>query len=1172
MLTIIYVLFGFGIELNVFFLFFLTYSMNSLFKPYLPVDGEGFVTVDNIDDVLDMEYSHTKLAHCIRKSEELATSSASGQVGEVIVLTDDEPGPEPEPEPDYDSFSNPGTSSMASSHQDDMSSDSDSQSVSSIYGIRSSTSQNVIETVSIDSPSSLRKSSSDSFGNFNWKMDEASTTVEAKSVDAMQNEEHTISMETAINDKAKPKLNGDTSENLSTLDESLFDRLVKDINSTHLSLPSNGSISSDVDVMQNGNQSQNDEDNNEQNKMGTNENDILSNNAKNQVPVVCDVLDNFNKGTVNSITEVHPIVNGETELIDDERPNQHLNADEKLNENCDNEVNTILKGHEETLKNIEEIILTDDLKKPSAIPSGSGSSNENSIQNIPIIPQKTFVDTACSPLIFQDEEERKKENEIEMEEVVKEPVVESIVDNPSVNEPIDEVYNEIVVGDTCELVDTPTSDLMEEYSKDPLTMLSDEPEELVEPIVVPDAVGTVNEPPNGIAISNELPIETVIINDPPFVIDVFEAVGKEPRDWVPAAESTVSVLSETSLLTKSEQDILFKDRESGEIFSELFINGPPPIKDAVEKPSEDTLSQISSDSPLTFLVNGLDPNFKLKTYSRKNRKPKIDTKTISTQTISTQTCSSPQSARVSPVITIDDSMKTDKEILIDDDEQFLSDIFSSTDPQVGTGNISKVRSPKTYLASTPASKPLRTYAAKRPATQLTSPVISMTPKMDGIVYTIKPIEKPVEDSRKFGMIEPSLLTASINNQENAIETPPGVVKRKRGRPRKYPLLTPATTDVQQPAVEVPKKEPKKRGRKPKPKDPLPLPPSTSESVVEPKVLRPRRIKAKRISIFQDVLKIKSPTLRRLTISRRFSKVFSLADTPKLATILRRLTYNKSINSSRSFTNKNYDSTLSSSSTLYSSAYRLNGQKKANDSPATNKETTVQTNEPKETNDSSMFSTPSNPITLPTKPSRPTILERKNYLKSNQTSSPMASALKFSPHSAKYNHNSPQRIRHINRIQRYSRIDLVTNHIRRRERKKSVKNTNPRVLVKRIDLNSFRNLNVSEIPRPLVENKTETTNATDVNTNDVQNSTALVVDLTDDDEMQLSLFGPSMNSTQETSYFNSMHSNKRRHSRSNDTETDMTNEFTTDQESNVEDGDDSTRKSKRSRKRPKILDL
>lgn len=1149
--------------------------MNSLFKPYLPVDGEGFVTIDNIDDVLNIEHSHTNLTRCIRKSEE--TPSAAGQVGEVIVLTDDEP--EPEPEPDYDSFSNPGTSSMASSHQDDMSSDFDWHSVSSIYGTRSSTSQNVIETVSIDSPSSLRKSSSDSFGDFDWNapgMDEANTTVDTKSDDAKQNKEHTISMDTAINDKAKPKLNGNTSENLSTLDDSLFNRLVKDINSTHLSLPSNGSISSDVDIMQNGNQSQTDEDDNEQDKMETNGNDLLSNNSKNQVPVVCDVLDNLNKGTVNSITEVHPMVNGETELIDDERSNQqatvqiiagHLNAVEKLNENCDNEVNTILKAHEETLKNIEEIILTDDL---TAIPVASGPSTKNPIQNIQIVPQKTFVDTACSPLIFDDEEEGKKENEMEKEEVVKGLVVESIVDKPSVNEPIGEAHNEVLVETTCEFVDIPALEPTKESSKEPLTIVINEPQEFVEIIKVPDPVDTVNEPPIGTAVDNKQPIETVIINDPPFKIDVIEAVAEEPKDWVPAAESTVSVLTETSLLTKSEQDILFKDRESGEMFSELFTNGPPPIKDAVEKPSEDSLSQISSDSPLAFLVNGLDPNFKLKTYSRKDRKSKIDMKTISTQTIATQTCSPPQSASVSPVTTIDDSMKTDKEILIDDDEQFLSDIFNSMDPQVGTGNISKVCSPRTYLESTPAPKPLRTYAGKRPIIQLTSSVNSMTPKTEGIVYTIKPIEKPAEDSRKYEKIEPSPWTASIRNHESATETSPLVVKRKRGRPRKYPLPIPPTTDIQQPVVEQPKKEPKKRGRKPKPKDQLP---AFSESLVEPKVLRPRRIRAKRISIFQDVLNIKSPKLRRLTISRRFSKVLSMADTPKLATILRRLTYYKSINSSRSFTNKNCDSTLSSSSILYSSAYRLNGQKKASDSPATNKETTVQTNESKGTNDSSVFSTPSNPTTLTTKPLRPTILERKNYLKSNQTSSPISSALKFSPHSAKHNHSSPQRIRHINRIQRYSRIDLITNHVRRRDRKKSVKNTNPRVLIRRIDLNAFKSLNVSGIPRPMLENRTETNaTATDVNTNDVQNSTALVVDLTDDDEMQLSLFGPSMNSTQDTSEFNSMHSNKRRHSPSFDTETDMTNEFTTDQESNVEDGDDSTRKSKRSRKRPKILDL
>lgn len=44
--------------------------MNSLFKPYLPVDEEGFVRIENLTSVLDTDFSIASLTRAMRKAEE----------------------------------------------------------------------------------------------------------------------------------------------------------------------------------------------------------------------------------------------------------------------------------------------------------------------------------------------------------------------------------------------------------------------------------------------------------------------------------------------------------------------------------------------------------------------------------------------------------------------------------------------------------------------------------------------------------------------------------------------------------------------------------------------------------------------------------------------------------------------------------------------------------------------------------------------------------------------------------------------------------------------------------------------------------------------------------------------------------------------------------------------
>lgn len=1222
--------------------------MNSLFKPYLPVDDEGFVTIDNTNDILEKEISNGALRRCLKKYEERPTTSTAQPTDEVIVLTDDEP--ELDDDDDYS-----GGSSARSSHHDELSTDSDWCSFASTFRTQSSNSQNVIETVSIDSPPSTRKSLSiDS--DEDWKMnDDAQDNISAHNNDNdddddadndADNEDTNEISSTADNDKAAPRVNGDANPNLSALDDSLFKRLVQDINSTHLSLPSNGSISSvDTEIKQNGNRSHTETDQetdeclkNQINVFENENDDKSSNNSNDEVPVEhCDELNRLNKANVidydrESIS--HPIINNgkinDTNKMNfdelhqqssDKKLTNHVDAIVETIENCDTEVSTILKGHEETLKNIEEI-LTDDLSSLSSEIKSNAEQQFQPVEQPAPPPKPILVDTACSPLIFPPDEVEEFVEPIE----VPEPDAESV--EIEVSSAVETVHESNVIA-----IGPPT----------------DEPKEISEP--------------------------------------------------VPVAESTASVSTETSLLTKSQQDILLEDGAGEiELFSDMWCNGP--AND--EKSEEDSLSQASSDSPLTFLSIGIDPNFRLKTYSRKNRKTFAETKTISTQTIATQTGSPDSSTCTSPVTTLDDLKKTDREIVIQneiiatvdvsvdddndvDDEQFLNEIFDTSDLSLRLRNSPQINSPITYLSSTP--KPLKTYAMRRiqPRIPLPTAVKKENNKNQSVDANLPEIiipEKPIEIFKKPEILkEKTVSSATVNtavvNTEvvTEVENPPVVVKRKRGRPRKKPLPTENPTNANMPPPpppsDQPPKEKKKPGRKPKPKpkpeiqsQPQPQPPE--DSIVQ----RLRKRRTKRMSIFQEVFKAQAhgtprEQLNRASrISRCLYRRLSFADRTKLATILRRINYNKSDNdANRSTTtaaaaNQSCDSTLSGSRILYSFAYLLNGQNRNQSSSSINTTTTITaptvetastsitTTTPaiesapivttvseatveisstdvtmektsaeelpttsaaetaivtsqieNENNETAITSTtpiqeneqltetqeqlpnilpepPKQQIeSTPQPPPPPTILARKTYFKPKE-----AKSLSISPTKSRYlssfaptNNRSlplskPARVRHFNRAQRYSRIDLITCK-RRLNRKKSIKNA--RVLVKRISINTLKNLNLSEIPKNVMHNRM--INVSGIDKNDVQNSTPIEIDLTNDDEFQLSSFGASLDSTQEVSDYGKIFA-KKRHFLSDGTDTDFTYEFTTDPDSNVDDTDDTTRKSKRSRKRPKILDL
>lgn len=147
------------------------FSMNSLFKPYLPVDEEGFVRIENMSSVLDSGFPIGQLTRALRKAEEFAESQPQAKVTHggvempgrssisssffchfqeiLIVLTDDED------EAPTNNFTQLNSDSHHS-HIDDLSIDFDGQSSISTQSTHTSNDIMMIDTLSIDTlPSHL---------------------------------------------------------------------------------------------------------------------------------------------------------------------------------------------------------------------------------------------------------------------------------------------------------------------------------------------------------------------------------------------------------------------------------------------------------------------------------------------------------------------------------------------------------------------------------------------------------------------------------------------------------------------------------------------------------------------------------------------------------------------------------------------------------------------------------------------------------------------------------------------------------------------------------------------------------------------------------------------------------------------------------------------------------
>lgn len=1001
-------------------------SMNSLFKPYLPVDDEGFVTVANLNDILDKEYALAPLVRCLKKAE---TQLEMRQNEEIIVLTDDENDGD-------DSMSNQEASSLTYSHHDEMSNDFDWYSASSQYGHQLSHSQNIIETVSIDSPprNSKMTPSLSSLDSCDLNLDTTNSLAaepnderDQRSTEMQTNEEPPSSTENVTNEA-----NGVNEQSLPTLNESVFNRLMNDINSTFVSIP--GNTSTESKIIENGQTSRSAESSDGGKESEISEKVSIENEQLNGIaspllePIACSTNGNSSMTTLSS---EHGVIETPSIVL-------HNHVDVKLCDdietvkNCDNNVNIIssvlpLKNHEETLLNINEIV-KDDLRNYKQ-PSSNEGNMSNYVQTSSE-PSLNRTETACSPIALLQEIEVQSNRENEHDERLQED---------------------------------------------------------------------------------------------------------SPQDWVPAAESTASVVNDTSLLSKSEQEVLFKDRDAL-IFADLFGNGSP--TDASPGPEGDKSPCLSADSPITFLQNGIDPSLRMKTYARRNRRAFVETKTISTQTSRYSL-----SERPSPVTTIEEnnSSKKDKYLLNkkDDDETFLRDIFNTADMPLRSGGSPRIRSPVYSLSTPAASTPIAstsTSSAVQNASETVQSIASMS---------------------------------EIGSAEM-------VVKRKRGRPRKYPLPDGATpvpkppNSPRKPRQPKPPKEPSDevivfekrvlRERKPKPV-PVPVPvqpvakkekrPRTA-SPAKPK--RPRRRNTIKMTI-DAIFNTQSPKLRAVQ-ARRISQILGIPfNSPALATILKRRSYNKPINISKSM---NSDSNVNDSSMLQSFKNRTNGQMNSTSEPTDQQNT------------------------------QSTILARKTYIKPNITISSFSSftsalrRLSFSSRrisfssSMRYNRTNNSRKSHS---QRYSKIDIFDTS-KKRGRKKGTKDSVPR---KRSNKKP-KTESTTNIAADTKSNAIATQKLSIIEVGDKVNETIELVDLTNEvtpfeldtsAEMknQFENIHTALSSTQHIQNDSESLATKRRDYLSEDTETDFTNEFTTDPESTVEDTDDShTRKSKRSRKRPKILDL
>lgn len=400
-------------------------------------------------------------------------------------------------------------------------------------------------------------------------------------------------------------------------------------------------------------------------------------------------------------------------------------------------------------------------------------------------------------------------------------------------------------------------------------------------------------------------------------------------------------------------------------------------------------------------------------------------------------------------------------------------------------------------------------------------------------------------------------------------------KRKRGRPRKYPIgsTTPAPKTPKRPRRPRQPKLAKLqsetddepviekrvlRARKPKP---VSNPEQIVHKIQKELVARPKRTRRRNtIKMTIDaIFNTQSQKLRAIQ-ARRISQILGIPlNSQKIATILKRHSYNKTINISTTI-----NSDLNGSSMLQTFKNRSNGQ--------------INSNSTINEMDSHQHSTSS------------TILARKTYIKPNITissfSSSFSSAIRRLSFSARRmsrrisisatkrsNKRASSPRKPQTQQQRYTKIDIYDTS-KKRGRKKGTKDSAPRKKPgrkKQAELkNNTSELNIMEKPIIDIGNKVnENIDIVDLTNNQSDEFAQFELNTTDEMQNQFANIHTELSSTHH------IQSNQSISNIFDTEETEFTNEFTTDPDSTVDaDTDDNTytRKSKRCRRRPKILDL
>lgn len=189
--------------------------MNSTFKCFLPVDKEGFVMVDRLSNIIDMDFSFNNLTRVVRNAEERIECPTNDII--IIVSDDDDDDDDNSNSSSYDIHNN----------TDDISNDRSSISTYSTYTLNE---VHNIDTISIDS-SQILPQCSDSQESI-----EQIHLVTVKNVETNERTaiEQSDKSETESSENLVDKLLSRSTEKMLPMGNTTFEKLLHNFNETHV--------------------------------------------------------------------------------------------------------------------------------------------------------------------------------------------------------------------------------------------------------------------------------------------------------------------------------------------------------------------------------------------------------------------------------------------------------------------------------------------------------------------------------------------------------------------------------------------------------------------------------------------------------------------------------------------------------------------------------------------------------------------------------------------------------------------------------------------------------------------------------------------------------------------------------------------------------------------------